>query len=149
LNAATFGLLLAAASLFVALVGVAADEWRDRRARHYKRPRWTAWSRDEFLPRSSQHSAQEPKGSIICPSVTRIAFWNDGSQTIQRTDNQTADRLRIVCAPGAVLLDATLVRRNSRGNQLQVNKTKDGDALLDFNYLKPKQGAIIDVIHSS
>jgi hypothetical protein len=82
-------------------------------------------------------------------TISRILFWNNGAQTIDKVDLDTVNHLRINCIGGIKLLDVKILTTNNQSCQFTAaidnNKT---NALLYFDYLDKNQGAIIQIVHS-
>ena len=79
-----------------------------------------------------------------------IFIWNDGEKTIKGENIVRSDHLRIqLMEPGARILQAKIVKRSRDVNQFacEVSPTLT-QALLDFVFLDPRDGAAIEIIHT-
>ena len=82
-------------------------------------------------------------------TISKILFWNDGTETIDREDIETVNHLRILSSNGVELLDAKVLTTNNQSCQFTVNLSSDKtSALLSFDYLDKKQGAVIQIVHT-
>jgi hypothetical protein len=82
-------------------------------------------------------------------TVSKIAFWNEGKDTIDRTDIETVNHLRIECAENIKILDTKILVCNNYSSQFSVNLSDDQKyANIEFDYIDNKQGAVIQVVHT-
>jgi len=82
-------------------------------------------------------------------TISRVMFWNDGVETINKHDITAADPLRITIANGAKLIDAQIIAFNNHPNQCECTLTEDGVcAYLTFDYLDYGNGVVIQVFHT-
>jgi hypothetical protein len=79
-------------------------------------------------------------------SVSKVAIWNDGTETIHRSDIAEAAPLRVVVSD-AELLDSTVLKTTSPANQFGL-KQVENSVLVDFDYLDRHQGAIVQLVHT-
>ncbi len=144
------GLLIGIASVIVTVLALIADEVRDRRFRRAKSPRWTAWRTrgwSLFDPEGRKDNPPENK-SIIRPTVTRVAFWNAGFDTIVSSDVSPTDPFRITGRGDTVILEARLVRSTGGRSQVQVSQSPAGGWVIAFDYLRPGAGGLFAVTHT-
>jgi hypothetical protein len=82
-------------------------------------------------------------------SISKILFWNSGTETINRQDITTADPLRIVAIREIHLLDVKVQQVNNKPSQFSADLAPDQkSANLGFDYFDRGQGAVIQVIHT-
>ncbi|MFB2937719.1 hypothetical protein ACE1B6_20925 [Aerosakkonemataceae cyanobacterium BLCC-F154] len=82
-------------------------------------------------------------------TVTRIAFWNAGNETIDRKDIAAADPIKIVLSSGYNILDVKLIYEKDKVNQFNFNfQSGNPDVILNFDYLDKHDGAIIQIVHT-
>jgi len=82
-------------------------------------------------------------------TVTKIAIWNGGKATIDKTDIPSNSRLIIKSNNNVVIYGAEIIFVNDESNQLRLNYNKEKNELLvDFDYLDYNQGGIIRILHS-
>jgi hypothetical protein len=84
-------------------------------------------------------------------TVSRILFWNRGSEAIRGEDLNTDNPLRIQGDRDTKLLSVEIVDKDHDKIFLKYNETeeKENDKyLLNFSYLDKNQGAVIEVIHN-
>ena len=82
-------------------------------------------------------------------TVTRILFWNDGSDTIDNNDLVIANPLRIVGKEDCTILSVNVLESNNPSSKFsaRLNK-KENCVTIDFDYLDRNQGAVVQVFHS-
>lgn len=82
-------------------------------------------------------------------TISRIAFWNGGKETINTTDIARTDHLKVIATAENHLLDTKILSVNNDPSLFSVSLQPDKkSALIDFEYLDYNQGAIIQVIHT-
>lgn len=82
-------------------------------------------------------------------TVSGVIFWNDGNQTIDRTDIADNDPLRVETAGGVKLLAVNVLASTSDPSPF--NHTEDADrgkSMLDFEFMAPNRGVVLQIIHS-
>src|SRR6266446_37633 len=92
------------------------------------------------------------KGKSV-PRVTRtyMVFWNAGTATLRGTDLVADDPLCIQLAGEGEILTAAIARATRPVNKFAVLICEDalGKALIQFDYLDPQDGAVVEVLHTS
>lgn len=82
-------------------------------------------------------------------TVTRVAFWNAGSETINVQDVAKTDPLRIQVENGYEILDARVVYVKNKANRFSVVQGEGSSNItVDFEYLDKDEGAVIQVLHT-
>jgi hypothetical protein len=84
-------------------------------------------------------------------SVSKILFWNNGSETIDKTDT-LEDFPITICAnteKGLEILDAKVLETNNIASNFSAVVLNGGRyVVLSFEYLDSQDGAIIQIIHT-
>jgi hypothetical protein len=85
---------------------------------------------------------------ITSLTVTKIAFWNQGNQTIHKADIVKGTLfLRAKCP--AIILDVEVIERTNPDNKFGCKRTDDrSGANIAFAFLAPKDGALLQVFHT-
>lgn len=87
------------------------------------------------------------------PRVTRthIVFWNAGRATIRREDVVTKDPPRLVFDKDTEVLNVRIAQttREVIGLNVDVKADSGNEVVLSFDYLDCKDGALIEVLHTS
>ena len=88
-------------------------------------------------------------------TVSRLVFWNDGSDTIRLTDLTNMAPITIQLASGAKLLDASVVHVSEEANQFSIitkQESTQEDApshiIISFDYLDKYEGGVIQIVHT-
>lgn len=86
----------------------------------------------------------------VVPRVTRsvIGLWNDGNETIRRSDLSRRDEPRIVVESPAEILRVNILTRTREATGAGVPHVSFHDARLDFDFLNPRDGYSVEVIHT-
>ncbi len=82
-------------------------------------------------------------------TVSKIALWNDGRQTIDSRDVAEADPLRIVLKEPYSILDVSVIYEKNGANKFQI-LSPEGERSVNiiFDYLDKGEGSVIQLIHT-
>jgi len=80
-------------------------------------------------------------------TVTKVAFWNSGNDTINDTDLAPTDKLRIELCEGFIVLDSEVLFQSEMTNNVQTHLTPTCIEI-KFDYMDGNQGGIIKFIHT-
>jgi len=81
-------------------------------------------------------------------SVTKIYFWNEGKETIDKTDISTIAPLKIIADPDTKILSCDLLKFSSNSNNVSITPAQEGkEYKISFNYLDPSQGFAMQILH--
>jgi hypothetical protein len=121
-----------------------------RKSLKVKEPYYSIWSNNLIQDNVTSMSGLEVsfKGKKVDNlTVSKILFWNDGSDTIEKGDIVSTDPLRIESKYR--ILDAAIIKTNNPSNQVSVLLEKGGSsAKVTFDYLDKNNGALIQIIHT-
>lgn len=82
-------------------------------------------------------------------TVTYVVVWNNGRATITKDDIAQSDPLRIIAKPNTRILSVKVASDSRKANNLTVKFIKEENmALVTFDFLDYKHGAIIQVYHT-
>lgn len=82
-------------------------------------------------------------------SVCRLAFWNAGNDPIGGSDISVIDPLLVKSRTGYEILDVFIVDSSSSANGIKTSYSKkDKGYLIKFDYLNPKMGGVMQIIHT-
>jgi hypothetical protein len=146
----------AISSFVTALLGLIAAYTFFRRSKRERRPYYSIsqqtiiQNKKASLPGLSIHFHGAEQERI---TVVDVAFWNRGRETIRDVDVATADKLRIVVAKDAEVLDVRILTTCDDANQCSITdpeKNKDGGTAipLEFEYLDQNEGLVVQVVHN-
>ncbi|MCM1565126.1 MAG: hypothetical protein FNP40_10855 [Dehalobacter sp. 4CP] len=82
-------------------------------------------------------------------TVTKIALWNDGKDTINNSDIASADPLLIKCKDDYLILEAKIIYTKKESNDVKLHQIEQGKSYaIEFDYLDFEEGAVIQVLHT-
>ena len=82
-------------------------------------------------------------------TVTKIAFWNAGTETINRQDVVKYNPLSLRAKSGVVILSVSVIERTISFNKLECGFNRERtEATITFDYLDHNEGALIQIFHS-
>jgi hypothetical protein len=144
--------LLAFISLVLGLAGLFAAYIFYKKSLRLKLPTYTVYTNNLVQNAVSQMSGLEiayKSHRVSALSVSKIVFWNAGSETLDSSDIVTANPLRVCCEGDVQLLDAEVLLANNKSSQLTVEVANSGnEAFIGFGYLDKNQGGVIQVVHT-
>lgn len=82
-------------------------------------------------------------------TITKLAFWNAGQETINNSDIASADPLLVRAKEEYKILDAKVIYARNAPNQFSIALEESQKLLsLSFDYLDREEGAVIQIIHT-
>jgi hypothetical protein len=82
-------------------------------------------------------------------TVTKIAFWNAGTETINRQDVVKGNPLSLRAKSGVVILSVSILERTMTFNKLECGLNRERtEATITFDYLDHNDGVLIQIFHS-
>lgn len=85
-------------------------------------------------------------------TISKVIFWNDGKETIDKNDLVMQDPLRIVCPKDIEILDIQVISNNIELNSIVLeNQVVEEDTIyypVSFEYLDHEEYLIIQIIHN-
>ena len=85
-------------------------------------------------------------------TVTKVAFWNDGKETIDKSDMVEKDPLRIEIPKSIEVLDVQVIDVSSNSNSVTLSKviTAENEITytMDFEYLDQTEYFVVQIIHN-
>lgn len=85
--------------------------------------------------------------SISCLTLTKLSLWNNGRQTIDRTDIAPADKLRIELTSPGEIISAKATSAYDEANNIDV-VVNNNSAEITFDFLDYGNGAIFQIYHT-
>jgi len=88
-----------------------------------------------------------------CPvtnlTAVKMILWNSGNETLAYSDIAKADQIRISLPPKVEILDVRVNVPSNPANLLKVHRNPEiNEADIKFDYLGPKEGALISLLHT-
>jgi hypothetical protein len=123
------------------------------KSRRMKRPCWAIRSNNlvsDFTARLPALDIRYANQKVENLTISKIIFWNAGSETIGRDDIAHGDPLEIVAIAPARLLDVKALKANSEPSRFAASLADESHsvAFLDFDFLDKNNGALIQVVHT-
>lgn len=83
-------------------------------------------------------------------TLTRVSFWNQGRETIDKSDIAQADPIRIQLPEGAILLESSLDYVHNPVNNISIHLSEDRRCLyISFDYLYISEGCTLTLYHTA
>jgi hypothetical protein len=83
-------------------------------------------------------------------TVSRIAFWNAGRDTISNADVASTDPVIVNIEGGAKILDAKIVYVKNSANKFRISKSSEETKIqIEFEYIDQHEGLIIQFFHTA
>lgn len=80
-------------------------------------------------------------------SRTCIALWNHRGDTISRSDVLPTDPLRFSLEGDDKVIQARVLSRSRPQNGFDIELGKDGQVIVEFDFLDSEDGAVVEIIH--
>lgn len=82
-------------------------------------------------------------------SISKIAFWNDGKETINSTDIASAKPIKVRIDDDCIFLDADIVYTKNDANNFNFCISEDKKTIdLSFDYCDYKEGIVLQIYHT-
>lgn len=142
---------LAYLGIVLAIIGLVASYYFYRKSVRIKEPVYSIKSNNLISGSKSRYENLRVlygKTEVENFTVSKILFFNRGSETIARKDTETRYPLRI-STKGCQILDAFVLQVNKSSNNFTLLWDKSGKFLnIDFDYLDKNQGGVIQIAHT-
>ena len=82
-------------------------------------------------------------------TVSKIAFWNSGTETITHNDIPSKDKISIDIDEEFRILSCSIIAQTNITNNISVCLSQDGKKVdIDFEYLEKQDGFVIQIFHT-
>jgi hypothetical protein len=82
-------------------------------------------------------------------TVTKIVFWNNGTETINANDIPTNDKFSIIIANDYDILDVSIINIINITNDINFFISENGKEInINFEYLDKSDGFILQILHT-
>jgi hypothetical protein len=82
-------------------------------------------------------------------TVSKVAFWNKGRETIHKLDIAKADPIKIQAKDGFRILDAKIIYQKKSANLFTTNINQEKTFVeVSFDYFDKNEGIVIQIIHT-
>lgn len=139
-------------SLCLAVLGIAMSVYFYFKSRRRKIPVYR--SRTTRIIRSSVNKIDSlevlyNKKRLNALTITKVAFWNAGKETISSTDISLYDKLRLEIGEGFEFLSCDVVTQTKIANNFRCSIEEDKKTILiEFDYLDYDEGAVLKIRHT-
>ncbi|MDA3898410.1 MAG: hypothetical protein PF482_19915 [Desulfobacteraceae bacterium] len=139
-------------SFIVAVIGVCLTIYYYRKGRRLKEVSYSIQSNtlmrdltDEFPKLAISFDDND----ITALTITQVAIWNSGTESIREADISKSDPLRIPLPEGSKLLDYNFKKTVNNANQFSIRHCEQKHSIIiSFEYVDQNDGVIINFIHS-
>jgi hypothetical protein len=147
LDKAWLGTVIGVLSIIVAVV-IYRESVIGARPVYFRRSfRVIGFNKDEFL----QDVEVLYHGNHV-DRLTRshVVFWNSGTKIIYGSDIVADDALRCELSPDALALEVRIIKHTRDANKFtaMIDGNSHNRVLLSFDYLDPKDGAVVELLHT-
>ncbi|MCC8061959.1 MAG: hypothetical protein LIO68_01775 [Rikenellaceae bacterium] len=82
-------------------------------------------------------------------SVSRLALWNDGKETIRTTDMSKLNPLKITISEDYQILDCKILYQRNPANNFTTAIEDDGKSVsMGFDYFDYREGVVLEIAHT-
>lgn len=86
---------------------------------------------------------------IVNLSACKIAFWNEGNDTIDKNDVAPSDPIIFKLDPDCKILDAKILYEKNPVNRFSIDISPDKTSIqVSFDYIDQNEGVIIQLLHT-
>lgn len=143
---------LSALSFLLALVGIILAVIFFIRSRRTKASQYAIWSTNlirDFTSRLESLEMTYAGERISDLTATKLAFWNNGKDTINGRDIAAANPLMVKAKDEYKILDSSVLYAKNAANQFSIKCSDDGSyVLIQFDYLDQGEGGILQLLHT-
>jgi len=138
---------------FMGVAGIVTGYIFYRKGLVQKKPVWDVRTENivsDFISKIDNLEVTYKNQKIENLSFSRIIFWNDGKDPIDKSDISSLNPLSIsVTSADVLILDATIVGKNSDASQIGVSISSDRrNVSIEFEYLNRGKGCVIEIVHT-
>lgn len=81
-------------------------------------------------------------------TFAQLFIWNDGNQTIRRSDVTPKKPLKLTLPKGERFLQYSIATMADEAMDASVTASDDGSLFVSFEYIEPGQGFVCDILHT-
>lgn len=137
--------------IILSIVGIIATIYFAKKSRKEKDPKYFLRTHNLIRDFSNQLKALEINyaGQTISNlTVTRIFFWNNGMDTIDKVDIAEASPILIKMKNDYKILSAKVLYTKNATNRFSILQHPDESILINFDYLDKNEGGVIQILHT-
>ncbi|OGM55763.1 hypothetical protein A3E46_02470 [Candidatus Woesebacteria bacterium RIFCSPHIGHO2_12_FULL_46_16] len=136
--------------LGIGVVGIFLSIYFYLRGKQIKQTAWVIISNtlvEDYSSTLTGLSVIYKKREVQNLTISKLAFWNKGSVTIDGKDLKTVNPLKIGPTGETQILDLAVVKTNNESSNFSIKKMGNS-RLICFDYLNPNDGAVFQIIHT-
>ncbi len=122
-----------------------------RKGRKIKKPTYYVKSNNLFTDFSSKITKLKMlygDTPIERLTASKVAFWNDGTETINKEDIVGSEPLRIEAVGSCDIVDASIIKEIDSVNKFRVEIVNKKEVKILFDFLDKGQGGAIQIMHT-
>lgn len=139
-------------TLILAILGIAFSAYFYFKSKKSKRPIYIVKTNSLVKESINQVDSVQilfANNKIANLSVTKIAFWNDGKDTINNTDIAKNDPIKIQIKPDFEILEAKILYSKNESNDFRITLSKDRKFIsINFDYFDFEEGIVLQLFHT-
>jgi hypothetical protein len=142
-----FGIL----GTILGMVGIVTGYVFYRKGLQKKEPMWDVRSNNiirNFSSKLSDLKILYKEKEIHNLTISRVIFWNEGGDTIDKNDIDTINHLRVEVADNIEILDIEILGTSNPSSQCRIALSEKKKGVIHFDYLDRGQWIVIQVIHT-
>jgi len=140
------------ASFVIAILAIMFSYFFYRKTKKDKRPVYAMRSSNivrDFSRKLPNLKIVFDGNTIESLTVTKFALWNEGRETISKTDIAQSDPIRLVLKNNDRILDVSVLYSTKVANAFTAEKYLNNDwVCVGFDYLDDGDGAVVQIIHT-
>lgn len=137
-------------TLFIAILGIGLAIFFYLKSVKKKKPVYTLRTFSlitENVKKVPSISIKHGDKNIGNLSITRIAFWNSGKETIDKNDIARKSPIKFVIDEKHEILDAEILYCKNPSNDFKINANKK-EVIIKFDYFDNEEGIILQIYHT-
>lgn len=139
-------------SFIIALIGIILSIYFFQKSKKNKKPIYL--NRTINLVKENIHKIDTVQitynnAPISNLSITKIAFWNDGRETINSSDIAQNDNIKVNISDEFQILDAEIIYQKKPSNDFRIKVNEDFKTInIEFDYFDFEEGIVLQVYHT-
>jgi hypothetical protein len=139
-------------SFFVTVISIILAIYFFKKGMKTKKPRYTMISYNlvkDFANKIDGLEIRYSNNLIENFTVSKIAFWNAGSETINKEDVVPLDPISIQSKHGVLILNTKIIALNNRLNSFSLTENPNQTKVdINFDYIDKQNGVAIELFHT-
>ncbi len=144
-------LLLTIGSFSLGIMSLLLTLYLYNKGRKYKKINYAKKSHvliQDFESNINKLSLKYDETVVENVTITFLAIWNGGNDTICLSDTSGAAPLSVYTADKSQILEAKIIYSSNKLNGFKIKKTDKDGFEMSFDYIEKKEGIILEIIHT-